>query len=158
AGRLLRPPGHHHREPALLALPGDADRSRHVLRAADHRRAGGHAHRRAARRLPRVLRPPEPRRDHGSDEVLTPMIDTGDRIPDLPLSLSSDQPATRGSSAGQWLVLCSYPWDSTAGCATEGLVFNALLPEFHRAGATVVGVSRDSIRSHRNFCAKQGFK
>lgn len=86
------------------------------------------------------------------------MIDTGDRIPDLPLSLSSDQPATLGSYADQWLVLYFYPKDSTPGCTTEGLDFNALLPEFQRAGATVVGVSRDSIRSHRNFCAKQGFK
>jgi len=85
------------------------------------------------------------------------MIDTGDRIPDLPLSLSSDKPATLGDYAGNWLVLYFYPKDSTPGCTTEGLDFNALLPKFKRADAVVLGVSKDSLKSHRNFCARQGF-
>jgi len=54
-------------------------------------------------------------------------------------------------------VLYFYPKDSTPGCTTEGIDFNALLPQFKRAGAVVFGVSRDSVRSHDNFCAKQGF-
>ena len=86
------------------------------------------------------------------------MIDTGDRIPDLPLALSSGATATLGDYAGKWLVLYFYPKDATPGCTTEGLDFNALLPKFQRAGAVVLGVSRDSIKSHRNFCAKQGFR
>lgn len=86
------------------------------------------------------------------------MIDTGDRIPDLPLALSSGTAATLGDYAGQWLVLYFYPKDSTPGCTTEGLDFNALLPKFQRAGAAVLGVSKDSIKSHQNFCAKQGFR
>jgi len=86
------------------------------------------------------------------------MIDTGDRIPDLPLALSSGNAATLGDYAGKWLVLYFYPKDSTPGCTTEGLDFNALLPEFQRAGAVVLGVSKDSIKSHQNFCAKQGFR
>ena len=85
------------------------------------------------------------------------MLEPGDRVPDLPLALSSGQPASLGAYAGQWLVLYFYPKDSTPGCTTEGLDFNALLPKFKRAGATVLGVSKDSIRSHQNFCAKQGF-
>ncbi len=59
---------------------------------------------------------------------------------------------------GRWLVLYFYPKDSTPGCTTEGLDFNALLPEFHARNAAVLGVSRDSLKSHRNFCAKQGFR
>lgn len=86
------------------------------------------------------------------------MLDTGDRIPDLPLSLSSDKPATLADYAGQWLVLYFYPKDSTPGCTTEGLDFNVLLPQFKRAGAVVLGASKDSLKSHKNFCAKQGFK
>jgi len=86
------------------------------------------------------------------------MPDTGDRIPDLPLSLSSGKAATLGDYAGKWLVLYFYPKDSTPGCTTEGLDFNALLPKFRRAGAEVLGVSRDSLKSHANFCAKQGFR
>jgi len=86
------------------------------------------------------------------------MLDTGDRIPDLPISLSSGETARTEDYKGQWLVLYFYPKDSTPGCTTEGIDFNALLPKFKKLGATVLGVSRDSIRSHQNFCAKQGFK
>ena len=86
------------------------------------------------------------------------MLDTGDRIPDLPLALSSGATARTGDYRGQWLVLYFYPKDSTPGCTTEGLDFNTLLPRFKKLGATVLGVSRDSLKSHQNFCAKQGFK
>lgn len=90
------------------------------------------------------------------------MLDTGDRIPKhvsaLPLALSSGETASLKDFAGQWLVLYFYPKDSTPGCTTEGIDFNALLPKFTRLGATVLGVSRDSIKSHQNFCTKQGFK
>lgn len=90
------------------------------------------------------------------------MLDTGDRIPkdvsDLPLALSSGETASLKDFKGQWLVLYFYPKDSTPGCTTEGIDFNALLPKFTKLGATVLGVSRDSIRSHQNFCARQGFR
>ncbi len=75
----------------------------------------------------------------------------------LPLALSGGTTTSLGELAGQWLVLYFYPKDSTPGCTTEGIDFNALLPQFKRAGAVVFGVSRDSVRSHDNFCAKQGF-
>lgn len=90
------------------------------------------------------------------------MLDTGDRIPKnvstLPLALSSGETAQLKDFAGQWLVLYFYPKDSTPGCTTEGIDFNALLPKFGKLGATVLGVSRDSLKSHQNFCAKQGFR
>ncbi|ASL01201.1 peroxiredoxin [Xanthomonas axonopodis pv. cajani] len=76
---------------------------------------------------------------------------------DLPLALSGGTQATLRDYAGKWLVLYFYPKDSTPGCTTEGLDFNALLPQFKKAGAMVLGVSRDSVKSHDNFCAKQGF-
>ncbi|KAB7770677.1 redoxin domain-containing protein [Xanthomonas sontii] len=76
----------------------------------------------------------------------------------LPLALSGGASATLGDYAGRWLVLYFYPKDSTPGCTTEGVEFNALLPQFEQAGATVLGVSRDSVKSHDNFCAKQGFR
>ena len=85
------------------------------------------------------------------------MPETGDRVPDLPLALSSGKAATLGDYAGKWLVLYFYPKDSTPACTAEGQDFNALLPDFKRAGAQVLGVSRDSLKSHQNFCAKQGF-
>lgn len=75
----------------------------------------------------------------------------------LPLALSGGGTATLADYAGQWLVLYFYPKDSTPGCTTEGLDFNALLPKFRKLGAAVLGVSRDSVKSHDNFCARQGF-
>jgi peroxiredoxin Q/BCP len=90
------------------------------------------------------------------------MIQTGKPLPKsslaLPLVLSSGNTARLSDYAGQWLVLYFYPKDSTPGCTTEGNDFNALLPKFHKLGAQVLGVSRDSLKSHQNFCAKQGFK
>ncbi|MDM7555678.1 peroxiredoxin [Xanthomonas fragariae] len=76
---------------------------------------------------------------------------------DLPLSLSGGTQTTLRGYAGKWVVLYFYPKDSTPGCTTEGLDLNALLPQFKKAGAVVLGVSRDSVKSHDNFCAKQGF-
>ena len=76
----------------------------------------------------------------------------------LPLALSGGETATLSDYAGQWLVLYFYPKDSTPGCTTEGIDFNALLPKFKKLNATVLGVSRDSVKSHDNFCAKQGFR
>lgn len=75
----------------------------------------------------------------------------------LPLAMSGGRSASLADYAGRWLVLYFYPKDSTPGCTTEGLDFNSLLPKFHRLGADVLGVSRDSVKSHDNFRAKQGF-
>ena len=90
------------------------------------------------------------------------MIQPGKPLPksvlSLPLALSSGNSARLSDYAGQWLVLYFYPKDSTPGCTTEGNDFNALLPKFRKLGAQVLGVSRDSLKSHQNFCARQGFK
>ena len=90
------------------------------------------------------------------------MVATGKPLPKtvlkLPLALSGGTQATLGDYAGKWLVLYFYPKDSTPGCTTEGRDFNALLPKFRKAGAEVLGASRDSVKSHDNFCAKQGFR
>lgn len=90
------------------------------------------------------------------------MADTGKALSKttlkLPLALGDGSTATLADFAGQWLVLYFYPKDSTPGCTTEGNDFNALLPKFAKLGATVLGVSRDSVRSHQNFCDRQGFR
>ena len=93
------------------------------------------------------------------------MIEAGKKLPRstlaLPIALSSGTTTTLSGllaeDGGRWLVLYFYPKDSTPGCTTEGNDFNALLPEFRKLGAEVLGVSRDSVKSHDNFCAKQGF-
>jgi len=86
------------------------------------------------------------------------MPDIGDSIPDLAFTLQTGASARLADHTGRWLVLYFYPKDSTPGCTVEGNDFNALLANFKRAGATVLGVSRDSVKSHQNFCARQGFK
>lgn len=84
------------------------------------------------------------------------MLDTGDHVPaDLPLALSSGDTVTLADYRGQWLVLYFYPKDNTPGCTTESRDFTALLPQFEAAGARILGVSRDSVKSHQNFIAKQ---
>ena len=94
------------------------------------------------------------------------MTDPGKKLPKstlaLPIALTSGATTTLSGllaeGGGRWLVLYFYPKDSTPGCTTEGRDFDALLPAFAKLGATVVGASRDSLKSHENFRAKQGFR
>jgi len=90
------------------------------------------------------------------------VIELGYTLPEsvlrLPLALSNGTDTTLAQQAGHWLVLYFYPKDNTPGCTTEGLEFNALLAEFEAFNAHVFGISRDSVKSHANFCHKQGFK
>ena len=71
-------------------------------------------------------------------------------------------PSTGGSfklsdQRGKKLVVYFYPKDNTPGCTLEGADFRDRYKEFRRAGAEVVGVSRDSIKSHEGFKAKMKF-
>ena len=71
-------------------------------------------------------------------------------------------PATGGdfrlsAHKGHPVVLYFYPKDSTPGCTMEGAQFRDLHRKFEKAGAVVVGVSRDSLKSHENFKGKMGF-
>ena len=56
------------------------------------------------------------------------------------------------------VVLYFYPKDNTSGCTTEGLDFNKSFPQFKRLNTVILGVSRDSIKSHENFINKHQFK
>lgn len=76
---------------------------------------------------------------------------------------SFSAPATSGKTLsladfhGQYLALYFYPKDSTPGCTQEGQDFRDLYPEFQAQGAAILGVSRDSVKSHENFKCKQEF-
>ncbi|NJE42003.1 peroxiredoxin [Thermococcus sp. GR6] len=59
---------------------------------------------------------------------------------------------------GRWTVLYVYPKDNTPGCTTEAKEFTELLPEFEKLGFQVIGVSKDSVNSHRKFKEKHGLK
>lgn len=58
------------------------------------------------------------------------------------------------SALGKSLVIYFYPKDNTPGCITESQQFRDLYPDFQKAQSEVVGISRDSIKSHENFKAK----
>jgi len=86
------------------------------------------------------------------------MLSIGYRIPDLPISRVHAGAGRLSDYRGRWLVLFFYPKDNTPGCTTEGIDFNALLPRFEALDAAILGVSRDSLKSHQNFCAKYDFR
>jgi len=58
---------------------------------------------------------------------------------------------------GEAVVLYFYPKDNTPGCTTEGEQFRDAYPKFRKAGAIIVGCSRDSLESHENFKTKMAF-
>jgi len=64
---------------------------------------------------------------------------------------------TLSAHRGHPVVLYFYPKDNTPGCTMEGEQFRDLYKEFGKLGAVVVGVSRDSLKSHQNFKAKMNF-
>jgi peroxiredoxin Q/BCP len=78
-------------------------------------------------------------------------------IPDFELPATGNRQFKLSQYAGSKLVLYFYPKDATPGCTTEGQQFRDLYPEFKKAGAEIFGISRDSLKSHENFKAKQNF-
>ena len=76
-------------------------------------------------------------------------------ITDLELPSTSNHTFTLSNLESRFLVMYFYPKDSTPGCTTEAQQFRDLYPDFLKAGCEIVGISRDSIRSHENFRAKQ---
>ncbi|CEK12080.1 peroxiredoxin [Legionella hackeliae] len=58
---------------------------------------------------------------------------------------------------GKWLILYFYPKDSTPGCTTEGQDFRDAYTQLKKLNAEVLGISRDSLKSHENFKCKQEF-
>ena len=81
------------------------------------------------------------------------MIDQA--APDFTLPATGEQNVTLSAQKGKKVVLYFYPKDSTPGCTTESQQFRDLHDEFVAAGCVIFGISRDSIKSHENFKAKQ---
>ena len=78
-------------------------------------------------------------------------------VPDFTAQATSGQAITLAGLRGRKLVLYFYPKDSTPGCTTQGQGFRDLHERFEAANTLVLGVSRDGMKSHENFKAKQGF-
>ena len=76
-------------------------------------------------------------------------------IPDFELPSTGGNPFRLSSVKGKPVVLYFYPKDSTPGCTTEAQQFRDLYPKFQALGCPIYGISRDSLKSHENFRAKQ---
>lgn len=82
-------------------------------------------------------------------------LNIGDEAPDFTLPGNGGRTISLASFRGKPLVLYFYPKDDTTACTTEAISFSKLLPDFETSGASVVGVSADSVKKHDNFVAKR---
>ena len=78
-------------------------------------------------------------------------------VADFEAPATSGQTVSLASLKGKQVVIYFYPKDSTPGCTTQGQGFRDQLEAFKAANTEVFGVSRDSLKSHENFKAKQSF-
>ena len=83
------------------------------------------------------------------------MLDT--QVPDFSIPTTSNQTFSPAQQSGKLVVIYFYPKDSTPGCTTEGQNFRDLYDQFLAVDAVILGISRDSLKSHENFKAKQNF-
>jgi len=78
----------------------------------------------------------------------------GDRAPDFEMPTDADAPAKLAELKGRIVVLYFYPKDDTPGCTSEAQGFTAAAADFRQLGAEVIGVSKDSPKSHGKFRRK----
>ena len=85
------------------------------------------------------------------------MAEAGKKVKDFKLPATGDKEISLDVFKGKKVVLYFYPKDSTPGCTTEGQDFRDAKARFTRQNTVVLGVSRDSLKSHENFKARQKF-
>lgn len=81
----------------------------------------------------------------------------GQAVANFTATATSDQQVSLAALKGKKLVLYFYPKDSTPGCTTQGGNFRDLYSEFQAANTEIFGISRDSLKSHEKFKAKQNY-
>ena len=85
------------------------------------------------------------------------MVAIGKKVKNFSRPATGDKEISLKDLAGKKVVLYFYPKDSTPGCTTEGQDFRDAKAKFTRQNAVILGVSRDSMKRHENFKAKQKF-
>ena len=83
------------------------------------------------------------------------MLKIGDAAPEFSLSDQDGKTHTLSDYRGRWVLVYFYPKDNTPGCAKEACAIRDEWSQFKELGAVVLGVSRDSVKSHRGFADKQ---
>ncbi len=84
------------------------------------------------------------------------MLETGIKAPDFTLPDQNGQPHSLKDYLGKKVILYFYPKDSTAGCTKQACGFAERYPQITEKGAVILGVSKDSVASHKKFEEKYG--
>ena len=84
------------------------------------------------------------------------MLEVGTKAPDFTLPDQDGKTVSLKDFKGQKVVLYFYPKDNTPGCTKQACNFGELLPQFREKDAVVIGVSKDSVASHKKFQGKFG--
>lgn len=83
-------------------------------------------------------------------------LEPGQAAPEVRLPRDGGGEISLADFAGRKVVLYFYPKDDTSGCTTEAIAFTARAADFEAAGAVVIGISKDSVKSHDKFRDKHG--
>ena len=83
------------------------------------------------------------------------MLEAGTKAPDFTLPDQNGEMHSLSDYAGKRVILYFYPKDNTPGCTRQACGFSELRPQFEEKGAVILGVSRDSVASHKKFGEKQ---
>jgi peroxiredoxin Q/BCP len=86
------------------------------------------------------------------------MVEVGKKAPDFSLLNQDEKKISLRDFVGQQVVLYFYPKDDTSGCTKEACSFSDDLPKFSKIDAVILGVSPDSVKSHKKFSEKYKLK
>lgn len=86
------------------------------------------------------------------------MLEVGKKAPDFSLLNQDEKKISLKNYLGQKVVLYFYPKDDTSGCTKEACSFSDDLPKFNKIDAVILGVSPDSVKSHKKFSEKYKLK
>ncbi len=84
------------------------------------------------------------------------MLDIGTKAPEFTLPDQNGEMHSLSEYRGKKVILYFYPKDNTAGCTKQACNFAELMPQFREKGAVILGVSKDSVASHKKFEEKYG--
>ncbi|MBV44380.1 MAG: thioredoxin-dependent thiol peroxidase [Rhodobiaceae bacterium] len=89
---------------------------------------------------------------------MTKTLKIGDKIPKFSLNLSNDTVINSKNLIGNTYVIYFYPKDNTPGCTNEAKDFSSLFKDFKNLNVEIIGISKDSIKTHQNFIEKHKLK
>ncbi len=84
------------------------------------------------------------------------MLEIGQKAPEFSLPDQNGEIRNLKDYRGQKVILYFYPKDNTPGCTNQACSFGELMPQFREKGAVILGVSKDSVSSHKKFEEKFG--